>query len=316
MKKQLSPFSDKISYHLNSGAVGDLTAAAGVLKYAIDNFHTPRNQDYRVALFPDFKILFPFVPEDKFISLDDSLKLEGFAVRKLNIDGGTGNVARLTPSRFHLVQYASIGLLSRVLDLKDAPYVPLKKVPVDHFGIDFDKAVVMVVTFRDKHRSWPAEEIIKTAKAIHDLGLIPVFIGKTGAMANWKNVLAKTEFEYPGFGVNLLDKTTIPEMATIMAKSRAVMGMDSGPLHIAMTTNTPVICGFTSVNPDLRIPYRGQSITIPIIPDDLICRFCQSDWNLDFWSFTKCPREIESPPCVEQTTADKFIAALHTVRAP
>ena len=171
--KQLNPFSDKIIYHLNSGAVGDLTAAAGVIKYSIEKFHTPRDQDYRVALYPEFEPLFPFVPPEKFTTLEDSLKLDGFAVRKFNMDGPGGNVVRLTPSRFHLVQYASIGLMSSVIDLKDAPYVPLEKVPVDHFGIDFDKAVVMVVTFRDKHRSWNNSEILKTAEAIRDMGLNP-----------------------------------------------------------------------------------------------------------------------------------------------
>ena len=316
MVDQANPFSDKMCYSLNSGAVGDLTAAAAVLKYAIDRFHIPRNVEYKVALFDDFKFLFPFVPEENFIALDDISKLEGYVVRNLNADSGGGVVARLTPSSMHLVHYASVGLTSSVIDLEKVPYVKLPPVSLDKFDIDYDKAVIMCVTYRDRHRSWKVEEIYKTAEGIRDMGLIPVFIGKTGAMANWKNVLAKTEFEYPGYGVNLIDQTTLPEMAAIMGKSRAVMGMDSGPIHIAMGTNVPVICGFTSIRPSLRIPYRENAITIPIIPEEIICRFCQSDWNLLFHNFTKCPRGMENPECVDMMTADKFIAALHKVRAP
>ena len=46
---QTKPFSDQTCYHLNAGALGDVTAASAVLKYAIDHYHNPRDCDYRVA---------------------------------------------------------------------------------------------------------------------------------------------------------------------------------------------------------------------------------------------------------------------------
>lgn len=314
---QTNPFSDQTCYHLNGGALGDLVAAAPVIKYAIEHYHNPRNCDYRVALFPEFEVLFPYIPKEKFISLDDSLNnLSGYCIRKLNTTASENNVARLTPSKINLTSYASINLLGEVLPLEKIPYVPLAKVNVDHFGIDFDKAVVIIVTYRDECRYWLESEIIKTAEEIRDMGLIPVYVGKTGAMANWKKALARTDFVYPGFGIDLIDKTSIPEMYSVMAKSRAVLGMDSGPIHIAMATNTPVICGFTNIRPELRIPDRGHAITIPIIAEEIICRFCQSDWNKAYWDYTKCPRSMAIPECVEMMTAEKFIKALHTIREP
>lgn len=313
---QVPPFSDKICYQLNSGAVGDLTAASAVLKWAVDNFHNPRNIDYRVAVHEEFRCLFPQIPEEKMCSIQESFALEKekVAFRRLNMDRAavTKNVAILTPSRFHLVQYASIGLLARVLKLEDAPYVPLKQVPVDHFEIDFDKAVIFVTTYRDITRHWPAAEITKTAEAVKDMGLVPVFVGKTGAIANWTQNLAKTQWEYPGFGVDLTNKTTILEMASVMAKSRAVVGMDSGPIHVAMTTNTPVVAGFTNVNPDARIPHR-KAQTVPVVANEIVCRFCQSDWNLDFWNFQNCPRGLEKPECSEMMKAEKFIEGIKLV---
>lgn len=309
------PFSDKICYYLNSGAVGDITAASAVIQYAIDTFHKPRDVDYRVAMQEHFRSLLPQVPDEKIVSLEDGLKLEGFAIRMLNMNRPIqkNGIAILTPSRFHLVHYASVGLLARVVPLEKAPYVRLKEEPVSKFGIPFDKAIVMVVTHRDITRMWPVEEMKKTALAIYEMGLMPVYVGKTGAIANWKNHLAKTEFTYPGFGVDLIDKTTLPELASLMGKSRAVIGMDSGPLHMAMTTNVPVVMGFTNVSPDLRIPHRPDAVTIPVVAEDLICRFCQSDWNLDFWNFTKCPRGQELPECSSHMKAEKFIAAVKKI---
>ena len=313
---KLNPFSDKVCYFLNSGAVGDLVACSAVVNYAIKTFHTPRNTDYRVAVMEDLKPLFShLVPAEKLISIEEGLKLKDFAIRKFNMDRNTAmkNVSVLTASRFHLVQYASIGLLARNLDLKDVPYPALPEVPVSHFGIDFDRAVVFVVTYRDTSRMWPKEEILKTAQAVHDMGLQPVFIGKTGGMANWKNYLAKADFEYPGFGVNLLDKTSLLEMATLMSKSRLVVGMDSGPLHVAMTSNVPVIIGFTNVDPALRIPYRKDAVTLVVNSEPLFCRYCQSDWNLDFWNFNKCPRQMEKPECTTYMTAEKFVKEIKKV---
>ncbi|NBO09625.1 MAG: hypothetical protein EBV30_09875, partial [Actinobacteria bacterium] len=263
MVELTSPFTDKICYYLNSGAVGDLVAASAVIQHAIETYHKPRNVDYRVAMQEHFRDLLPQVPDEKITDLEGAFKLDGFAIRMLNMTRPVQlpNVAILTPSRFHLVQYASVGLLARVVPLEKAPYVPLKEVSVTKFGIPFDKAVVLVVTYRDASRMWPGEEIKKTAKAVSEMGLTPVYVGKTGAIANWKEHLAKTEFEYPGFGINLIDKTTLAEMASIMGKSRVVVGMDSGPLHVAMSTNAPVVMGFTNVSPDLRIPYRKEAPT-------------------------------------------------------
>ena len=96
-----------------------------------------------------------------------------------------------------------------------------------------------------------------------------------------------------------------------MNKSRAVITMDSGQSHVAFTTNVPVICGFTVVRPEVRIPYRKDAITIPIVPEENKCRFCQSDWNIDTKAI--CPRKMENPECVDEMTANKFIDALRIV---
>lgn len=301
--------SDKVIYCLNGAAVGDLVAAAPALKWAIETMH--KKTDYKVAMFPDFRDLFPFVPDDKIIPIQENYD-PSYAVRKLNMDGGKGNVTRLTPSRFKLTDYASIGLLGRILPPEQTKYVPLNEVDVSKFNIDFSKAVVFVCTYRDITRAWKGSEIIKTAEYVHSKGYTPIFVGRTGGISIWKT-LAITDFEYPGFGIDLLNKTTFLELATIMKKSQLVFGMDSGPIHIAFTTDTPVIVGFTNVNPNLRIPLRNKGVkTISVIPN-LICRFCQSDWQLDFWNFTKCPKGQAEPDCVKEMKAEYFIKAFDKI---
>ena len=298
--------SDPVIYCLNSAAVGDLLAAVPSVKYAIETFH--KTTEYKVAVYDDFKCFFPFVPDDKFIEVKSGYESK-YTVRHLNMLGVGGRVCRLTPSRMKLTEYASIGLLGRVLPDYQTKYINLPTVDISHYGIDFSKAVILITTYRDKQRTILADEIKKIAEYIHNKGLIPVYVGKVGAISIWKNNLAKTDFEYPGFGIDLRDKTSFLELASIMSKSRAVVGMDSGPIHLAYTTDVPVVCGYTTISPEYRIPYRALAKTEAIVPN-ILCNFCESNWSLNGWNFNNCPRKMELAECVTKMTAEKFINGL------
>ena len=303
-------FANKTIYCLNSAAVGDLIAAAPILKHAIENYH--QQTDYKVGIYKDFKDFFPFVPEDKFIDVNANYDKE-YSVRHLNMPKAGGNNCMLTPSRMKLTHYACIGLMAKILSDVELRYVPLTPVDVSRYNVDFNKSVVIITTYRDKQRTIPAAELVKISEYVYSKGLTPVYVGKRGAISIWKNSLAMSDFEYPGFGVDLRDDTSFRELATIMSQSKAIIGMDGGPIHIAWTTQTPVVCGFTTIRPELRIPYRGIAPTIPVVPN-IMCNFCESDWNLNFWNFANCPRKMEMAECVTKMTAIKFINALEQLR--
>lgn len=298
--------SDPIIYCLNAAAVGDLMAAAPIVKWAIETYH--KTAPYKVAMFPDFRDLFPFVPDENIIDVAKSYD-KGFAVRCLNSATHIGgNFARLTPSRLKLTQYASIGLTSRVLPDRVTRYVPLKEVDVSHYGIDFSKCAIFLTTYRDITRAWKGSEIQKVADYMNSIGITPVFVGKKGAISIWKT-LAVSDFEFNGVGHDLTDKTTFRELFTIMNRAKVVFGIDSGPLHIAFATKTPVVAGFTNVDPFYRVPDRDGALTETVVPKDLICKFCQSNWNLDFHNFTKCPKNQADPDCTNNMKAEYFIEA-------
>jgi ADP-heptose:LPS heptosyltransferase len=301
---------DKTIYSLNSAAVGDLIAAAPSVKYAIEKFH--KIADYRVAIFPDFKEIFHFVPQDKIIDAGGKYP-DNYAIRYLNNMDQKASVCRMTPSRMKLTHYGSINLLARVISDYEARYIPFLPADISHYGVDFSKAVVIITTYRDKQRVIPADQIKKIAEYVESKGLTPVYVGRRGKISIWKNNLAMSDFEYPGFGVDLMDKTTLSELASIMGASRAVVGMDSGPIHVAFTTDVPVVAGFTVVYPQYRIPYRGRAKTASVVPN-ILCNFCESDWSLNFWNFSKCPRGLELAECVTKMTADKFIAGLEDLK--
>lgn len=93
----------------------------------------------------------------------------------------------------------------------------------------------------------------------------------------------------------------------------AFIGPDSGVLHVAGTTPTPIIGVFTSVRPDYRLPYRegvlggGCAAVIP----NISCQFCLERQPPPV---TFCGCEFDGKPgayaCVSAITADTIMEAL------
>ena len=302
---------DPVCYSVNSTAMGDVLAAVPVVKYAIETYH--KECDYKVIASKHFRCLFPFVPNDKFLIMeDDTWKFDKkYAVRRLNdVEPKGGNLCRLTPARMSLSHYASIGLVGEILPRNHYSYVPIPEVDVSKFGVDFSKAVVLVVSYRDINRSIPSEELTKIAEYVHMRGFTPVYIGKTDEGA-WKDRPPVSPFTPPPFGVDLRNQTTIAELATIMDKSLAVCGVDSGPVHLAGITSTTLIAGYTNVDWRHRIPTRSSGRTIVIEPDPMDCRYCSSRWAKDFYNFLNCYYGHNN--CVKSLRADKYINALNSV---
>lgn len=296
--------ADPVCYSLNSLSMGDVIAAAPIVKYAINTFH--KNTDYKVLIKPYYNDIFNFVPNDKIGDQGVSYSFSPpWQIRYLNTPRSTN--ARTTSMHMHLTTFASIQLLNRFISAEHMKYLPLPEVDVDHFGIDYSKAVLIVVTYRDEVRKISFEAVSGIAQWVRDRGLIPVYIGKVDSSEMWKDSPFRLAFDSLPEGVDLLNKTNILEMASIMSRSLAVVGLDSGPIHVAGTTSVPIVCGFTNVAPEHRFPIRDKGIFIPIVPEEE-CRHCQSRWCLNYHDFGYC--YFKHANCVKQMTAEKFIKAL------
>lgn len=302
---------DPVCYSVNSTALGDVIAAIPVIKFAIETYH--QECDYRVIGSRHFRELFTFVPASKFLELEDTTWkfAKTYSLRRLNDVGQkTGNLCRLTASKMTLSHYASIGLLGKLLTRDQYNYLSVPQVDVSNFGVDFTKAVILVVSYRDINRSIPNEELLRLAEYIHEQGLIPVYVGRTVDGA-WKTRPPVSPFVPPSYGVDLRNKTSILELASMMSKAVAVCGVDSGPIHLAGTTPVTIIAGYTNVDWRYRVPIRRQGRTIVIEPDPMDCRYCSSRWLKDFYNFCNCYYDHNN--CVKTLKAEKYINALRSV---
>lgn len=128
---------------------------------------------------------------------------------------------------------------------------------------------------------------------VHSLGLKPVFLGKsmveTGNRTNIHTDFNKS-VRYD-LGVNLVNKTTLRQAASIISKSKVIIGHDNGLLHLAGLTETPIVFGYNLASPKHRRPLRptGQVYDVVLPEGALNCYLCQSKTNLNIgYNFRQC----------------------------
>jgi len=299
------PF-DPVCYAINSISMGDVIATAPIVKWAIENLH--KETEYTVLVYPQFEEFFEFVPKERIKPYGIKHTFpSSYLIRYLNTLGLPAGTPRNTSMRMHLSQFASLKLLDRFIDVKHMQYLPLREVPIDHFQVDLKRAVLIVTTHRDDVRQWPKETVEEIVSWLLKNNYQPVYVGKVDDSAFWKDSPLKASFEPPTGGVDLRNETSILELATLAKYSRAVIGVDSGPIHLAATTEVPIVCGYTTVSPEHRFPPRAKGKFYAIEPN-IACQYCQSYTNMHFWDYGKC--YLDTLECCKKMTAPKFIAAL------
>jgi hypothetical protein len=97
---------------------------------------------------------------------------------------------------------------------------------------------------------------MKLTQELNDLGYDVISIGKDSSEKGFFNV-DKPVFNFEiEKGLNLMNKTSISDCWNLMQKAEAFVTMDSGLLHLAGTTNVPIIHLGSSIKPEFRMPYR------------------------------------------------------------
>lgn len=126
--------------------------------------------------------------------------------------------------------------------------------------------VVINMSVSWTNRTWPRQRWIQVINHLIDVGYSVAVVGKGADFAPDTR---------PGIA-NLLNKASIQEIRELIKASKLYIGPDSGVLHIALTTDTPVIGLFTVANPEYRMFPRGDAVdrkSCAITPR-IGCRFC------------------------------------------
>lgn len=71
--------------------------------------------------------------------------------------------------------------------------------------------------------------------------------------------------------INLVAKTTLPELVAVLNQAAVVVGPDSGPGHISAALGTPYVTLFGPTLPSRVVPYRNEAL---VIKSDIGCSPC------------------------------------------
>jgi ADP-heptose:LPS heptosyltransferase len=157
----------------------------------------------------------------------------------------------------------------------------------NHHNVDWSRAVTINAGTSNRNRTMPREFWDAVIKMLILENLIPVIVGR-GMDERWPNV--------EGI-VDLTNQLSIGQTAHIIGKSICFVSSDTGAMHIAGSTLTPMVTIFTSVHSQFRMPWRkgvmGWNVT-PMTPH-LECIGCNE--------LSHCPRNdfacVEGPAAVQ-----------------
>lgn len=209
---------------------------------------------------------------------------------------------------------------------KHLNYLPvdISDVNLDKFCLNSQPYVVICVGFTSKVREFLPNYVNQVVQYVKRKGYRIVFLGKKETSTGSGHVIRgifKNEIDYTA-GLDLLDQTSLAEAQKIMSEAKCVIGTDSGLIHLAATSDVPIVCSFTTVKPMHREPYRndirGFNFHSVEPPESLGCRGCQS--NMQFThkhDFTTCyyveNKEDTEIQCVKQVTPIMYINKLEGI---
>jgi len=119
-----------------------------------------------------------------------------------------------------------------------------------------------------KARRWPAERFAEVAQQLrksHDAEIVLVGTLEDGSGIAEELAGANT--------IDLAGRTSLPQLADVIAGADLFVGADSGVMHIAAATGTPVISIFGPSNADAWKPWAGNARSV-VLRSEVECSPC------------------------------------------
>ncbi len=117
-------------------------------------------------------------------------------------------------------------------------------------------------------KRWGVDKYIRLANMIKsEFDVDIAFIGSKMDEKVVNSVVENLNFEC----LNLLNKTTLPQLGAFLSKCKLFITNDTGPMHLAVAVGTPVVAVFGPTSPSKCGPFYGDNINIQ---SNLACINC------------------------------------------
>jgi predicted lipopolysaccharide heptosyltransferase III len=151
---------------------------------------------------------------------------------------------------------------------------------LDAAGIDPDAPLIVLhVSAGNPFRRWPAQSFAQAAASLacaDRARRIVITAGPSDEAA--AEAVAAAARRFAGDAASAIVRTgefDRSELRALVDRAALYIGGDSGPLHIAATTHTPVVALFGPTLPDRSLPWRDPAVgAIAVDAGELPCRPC------------------------------------------
>lgn len=146
-------------------------------------------------------------------------------------------------------------------------------------GVSADTAVVVIhVSAGNPFRRWPGDHFARVAASLASDAARRIIITSGPSESEAADAIASQAQDYAGPAgsrVVRCGEFDLSELRALVGRAALFIGGDSGPLHIAATTNVPVVALFGPTLPARSMPWRGsQTRAVAIDAGELPCRPC------------------------------------------
>lgn len=162
----------------------------------------------------------------------------------------------------------------------------------NHAGLRLENPYVVLAPGTNwPSKCWPPSHFAKLADKLYDNNIIPVIVGAPNDQRLAHEIRGSAKIP----PIDLTGKTSMKQLAYIIKESQAFVGGDTGPMHLAVAVERPVVALFGPTDPKRNGPY-GKNHTVLLVPHS-----CQGCWQ------RKCPKNID---CLASISVDAVFAAI------
>jgi lipopolysaccharide heptosyltransferase II len=176
-----------------------------------------------------------------------------------------------------------IGTCDPAIDAYEMPEEPAAADRVDDrlraSGITTDHRVIVIhVSAGNPFRRWPAESFAALAADLvrGDAGRRVVLVSGPSEQAAAADIAEMARRKSGAVDAISADEYDLAELRALVARAEVYIGGDSGPLHVAATTTTPIVELLGPTLPERSRPWRDDRWFTEIVDvSGLPCRPCQ-----------------------------------------
>jgi lipopolysaccharide heptosyltransferase II len=136
-------------------------------------------------------------------------------------------------------------------------------------------------------KRWPVERFISVVKEIQQqTNCVWILFGAKGDVAIANQIESETQNSKLKIH-NLVGKTSLRELMSLLKFCRVLLTNDSGPMHVAAALGTPVVVPFGSTSPELTGPGLPGDTRHRLLKSDAPCSPCfRRECPIDFRCMT------------------------------